>query len=275
MLERIAGLTWHHPKKVLAGVLLFVAVAGLFGHDVEHHLKAAGFTDSATESERAGEILAKAQGHSAVPAVVVLVEARDGGRLDLARAPVRREIGRLVQRLRQAGHVARVVDPLSPEGRAFVARDGRSVVLPAYLDTNDVEDLGGHADESVRKLVTSSVLRVGYAGYAPSFNEVNDQTREDLVKAEAIAFPVLAILLLIVFRSLLAAMIPLLLGGISIVGTMFALRLMSEVAGTSVFALNLASGLSLGLAVDYALLLISRSREWRRTRRCRRRRRYG
>ena len=98
-------------------------------------------------------------------------------------------------------------------------------------------------------------------GYAPSFNEVNDQTKKDLTKAELIAFPILALLLLLVFRGVIAASIPLLIGGISIVGTLFVLRVMSLFVDTSVFALNIATALSLGLAVDYALLMVSRYRE--------------
>jgi RND superfamily putative drug exporter len=98
-------------------------------------------------------------------------------------------------------------------------------------------------------------------GFAPSFNEVNDQTRRDLTKAELIAFPVLTILLLIVFRGVIAAGIPLLIGVVSILGAFLVLRIMSGIVDTSLFALNIATGLSLGLAVDYALLIISRYRE--------------
>ena len=98
-------------------------------------------------------------------------------------------------------------------------------------------------------------------GFAAGFNETNDQTRKDLTKAELIAFPILALLLLFVFRGVVAAAIPLLLGVISIVGTLLVLRVMSSFADTSLFALNIATGLSLGLAVDYALLLVSRYRE--------------
>ncbi len=78
-------------------------------------------------------------------------------------------------------------------------------MLAAQLTTTDLEDEGGLADESVRERVTSDLLDVSYGGFAPSFNEVNDQTREDLTNAELIAFPILAVLLLIVFRSVVAA----------------------------------------------------------------------
>ena len=110
-------------------------------------------------------------------------------------------------------------------------------------------------------LAASSRLDISMGGYAPSFNEVNDQTKADLTKAELIAFPILAILLLLVFRGVVAASIPLLIGGVSIVGTLFVLRVMSLFVDTSVFALNIATALSLGLAVDYALLMVSRYRE--------------
>jgi uncharacterized membrane protein YdfJ with MMPL/SSD domain len=260
MFDRIAGLTWRHPRKILGAALLFAAVAGFFGHDVEHHLKAAGFTDPSSESEHAGDVLSGALGFSAQPGLVVLVRAKDGGQLDTTDPAIRAEVGRLADRMRGAAYVGNVTNPLTDPATApqLVAKDGRSLALTAQLTTNDLEDKGGLADESVRKRVTSDLLRVSYGGYAPSFNEVNDQTRKDLTNAELIAFPLLAILLLLVFRGAVAAMVPLLIGGLSIIGTLFALRIMATVTDTSLFALNIASGLSLGLAVDYALLLVSR-----------------
>ncbi|MET3961319.1 putative membrane protein YdfJ with MMPL/SSD domain [Marmoricola sp. OAE513] len=263
MLERIADLTWNHPRKILGAALLFAAVAGFFGHDVEHHLKAAGFTDPASESQRAGDVLAGARGFSAEPGLVVVVRAKDGGRLDVEDPAVQAEVARLTQRLGESAYVGQAVNPLTagPQARELVADDGKSIVLAAYLATNDLEDKGGLADESVRKNVRSDLLDLGYGGYAPGFNEVNDQTKKDLTNAELIAFPLLAILLLLVFRSAVAAAVPLVIGVLSIVGTLFVLRVMSEFVGTSVFALNIGTALSLGLAVDYALLLVSRHRE--------------
>ncbi|HET6165262.1 MAG TPA: MMPL family transporter, partial [Marmoricola sp.] len=263
MLDRIAGLTWRHPRKILAAALLFVAVAGFFGHDVEHHLEAAGFTDPSSESERAGDVLSGALGHSAQPGLVVLVRGKDGAALDTSDPGIRAEVGRLADRLRGSAYVGHVTNPLTdgPPAAGLVGDDGKSIALAAQLTTNDLEDKGGLADESVRKRVTSDLVDVRYGGYAPSFNEVNDQTRKDLTNAELIAFPLLAILLLLVFRGAVAAMVPLMIGVMSIVGTFLVLRVMAELVGTSLFALNIATGLSLGLGVDYALLLVSRHRE--------------
>jgi len=261
MLERISSLTWHHPRMILAGALLFAAVAGFFGHDVEHHLKAAGFTDPSSESEQAGDVLANALGYSAQPGLVVLLRSPDGGSIDTTDPSVIAEVGRLADQLRGSAYVGNVTNPLVDPAPNLIAADGHSLVLSAQLSTNDLEDKGGLADESVRERVRSDLLDVSYGGYAPSFNEVNDQTRKDLTSAELIAFPLLAILLLVVFRGVVAALIPLLLGGLSIIGTLLSLRVMSTMVDTSLFALNIATGLSLGLAVDYALLIVSRHRE--------------
>jgi RND superfamily putative drug exporter len=268
VLDRVAHLTWRRPKLVLALVGAFAVLAVAIGHDVERHLKAAGFTDSASESERATALLRHARGSDAAPGIVLLVRARAGGKLDTASPAVRGPVDRLAGALARTRYVGRVVNPLrSPaQGASLIARDGRSLVIPAYLSTRDVENNGGVAAKDARSRIapiarSSKTIDVSMAGFAPSFNEVNDQTRKDLTNAELIAFPALSVLLLLVFRGVIAAAIPLLLGGISIVGTLLVLRAMSAVVDTSVFALNITTALSLGLAVDYALLLVSRYRE--------------
>jgi RND superfamily putative drug exporter len=262
MLTRIADLTWHRPKLVLAAVAVFALVAGGFGHDVEHHLKAAGFTDSASPSERASRDLHRALGHEGSPSIVLVVRAKDGGRLHVERPAVAAEVRRLASTLAHVKGVGAVDDPLRDRAaRGLLAADGRSLVLGAHLTTLDVEDAGGVVSDRVAKAVRSRSLDVGMGGFAPAFNDVNDQTRKDLTNAEMIAFPALAILLLLVFRGAVAAAVPLLIGLLSILGTFLVLRIMSALVGTSLFALNISTALSLGLAVDYALLLISRYRE--------------
>ena len=262
-MNRVADLTWKHPKLVLVGVAIFVLLSAAVGKDVESHLKAAGFTDSASESERATQLLTDDLGYDPNPAIVLVVRAPGGGPLDTADPAVRREVDRLSRGMAQVEHVGHVVNPLQDPraGARLIARDGESLAITGHLSTADVEDAGGYAAEGVEPLVASSSLDVAMGGFAPGFNETNDQTRKDLTKAELIAFPILALLLLFVFRGVVAAAIPLLIGVISIIGTLLVLRVMSGFTDTSLFALNIATGLSLGLAVDYALLLVSRYRE--------------
>jgi uncharacterized membrane protein YdfJ with MMPL/SSD domain len=260
---RIANLTWRHPKLVLAAVGAFAFLAVAIGHNVEQHLKAAGFTDPSSESERATDLLRNSLGYDPNPAIVLVVRAPDGGPLHLQAPGVRDDINRLSAEVAKVEDVGRVLNPVrNPRaGAELIAKDGESLAIAAYLSTNDIEDAGGIAAERVKALADASPLDVAEGGFAQGFNETNDQTRKDLTTAELIAFPVLALLLLFVFRGVVAASIPLLIGGISIVGTLFVLRIMSGFVDTSLFALNIATGLSLGLAVDYALLMVSRYRE--------------
>jgi putative drug exporter of the RND superfamily len=262
VLARIADLTWRHPKGVLAIVGLVAVVGGWFARDVESHLQAAGFTDSETESERGTALLRDVLGYNPNPGIVLVVRDPDGGRLDTSSPAVRDEVGRIAAAMGSADGVGHVTNPLvDPASEELVAADGRSLVILGQLSQQDLEEAGGVAAEDTERRIGESTLEASMGGYAPSFNEVNDQTREDLTKAEMIAFPILALLLLLVFRGAIAAAIPLLIGVLGIVLTFAILRVMSEVVDTSLFALNIATGLSLGLAVDYSLLMVSRYRE--------------
>jgi RND superfamily putative drug exporter len=262
-MTRVANVTWKHPKLVLLAVGAFAMLAVAVGHNVEHHLKAAGFTDPASESEQATNVLRDSLGYDPNPAIVLVVRSPGGGRLNLSNPSTRRDVDRLASGMAKVENVGRVLNPLrNPRaGAELIAKDGQSLAIAGYLSTSDIEDAGGTAAEKVKALADASPLDVAEGGFAQGFNEANDQTRKDLTTAELIAFPVLALLLLFVFRGVVAASIPLLIGGISIVGTLFVLRIMSTFVDTSVFALNIATGLSLGLAVDYALLMVSRYRE--------------
>src|SRR5581483_10389928 len=91
--------------------------------------------------------------------------------------------------------------------------------------------------------------------------QVNTQVGNDLAHAELLAFPFIFLLSLLFFRSVVAALLPPLLGGLAILGTFFLLRVVSTFADLSVFALNLTTGLGLGLAIDYSLFVVSRYRE--------------
>ena len=262
-MTRVADLTWKHPKAVLGVIAVFVVIAAAFGHDVESHLKAAGFTDSSSESERATKLLRESLGYDPNPAIVLVLREPGGGPIDSTDPLVRHEVARLSSGMEKVDHIGHVINPLAEPkaGAALIARDGESLAITGHLDTEDIEDAGGLAAEGVEPLIATSRLNVEMGGFAPGFNETNDQTRTDLTKSELIAFPILALFLLFVFRGVVAAGIPLLIGVISIIGTLMVLRIMSSVTDTSLFALNLATGLSLGLAVDYALLLVSRYRE--------------
>lgn len=260
-MTRIADLTWKHPKLVLAAVGAFTLLAFALSKDVQQHLKAAGFNDPNSESAQAQELLIERTGSDAMPGIVVRITPPPGeARLPLRSPALRRETRRLSAALLSLDGVARVEDPLTGGSPQLVAPDRSSLLLNAYFSSNDAEVLTNAAEEATERL-DSSQFEVIVGGIAAGFNETSDTLEEDLVRAELIAFPLLALLLLIVFRGVIAASIPLLVGMVSIAGTFLALRVMSEFVDTSVFALNITTAMGLGLAVDYGLLLVSRYRE--------------
>jgi uncharacterized membrane protein YdfJ with MMPL/SSD domain len=261
MFGRVADLTWKHPKLVLAAVGLFTLFAFAFSSDVQQHLKAAGFSDPASESSRAQELLIEKTGSDAMPGIVVRVTPPAGeARLPLHSPALKRETRRIGAELNSLDGVARVEDPLAGAPPQLIAPDRSSLLLNAYFSSTDAEVLTSAADEATDR-VSSKQFTVTVGGIATGFNEVNDTVEKDLVRAELIAFPLLALLLLIVFRGVIAASIPLLLGMVSVAGTFLALRVMSEFVDTSVFALNITTAMGLGLAVDYGLLMVTRYRE--------------
>jgi hypothetical protein len=115
-MDGIASLTWRRPRLVLAAVGVFVAVAIGFGHNVTSHLTAAGFTDSATQSERSTSLLLRTLGYDPSPQLAILIESKTGGPLNLNDPATTAEINRLAARLRAVRYVGRVIDPPTTPG---------------------------------------------------------------------------------------------------------------------------------------------------------------
>ena len=141
----------------------------------------------------------------------------------------------------------------------MVSRDGRSTYVLAYFRPKSDKTLKNDAQRiengfAGQRDVSSAAQLVANA-------QVNTQVSHDLEHAELLAFPFVFLLSLLFFRSLVAALLPPLLGGLAIVATFFALRIVAEFVDLSVFALNLTTGLGLGLAIDYSLFMVSRYRE--------------
>jgi RND superfamily putative drug exporter len=260
-LTRIADLTWKHPKLVLAAVGLFTVLAFTLSKDVQQHLKAAGFSDPASESSKSQQLLIDKTGSDAMPGIVVRVTPPAGqARLSLRSPALRAEARHLSRELRVLEGVARVENPLAGGSPQLIARDRSSLLLNAYFSSSDAEVLDNAAEET-GEWPTSKRFGVTVGGIASGFHETSDTLEKDLVRAELIAFPLLALLLLIVFRGVIAASLPLLVGMVSIGGSFLALLVMSKFVDTSVFALNITTAMGLGLAVDYGLLLVTRYRE--------------
>ena len=150
----------------------------------------------------------------------------------------------------------RVLDYPATHLAELVSRDGRqTVVLAAFSE----QERSAAAVARLRPELAGQGVRFG--GPDVAFSEINKRTSSDLKNAELLAFPILLLLSFWVFRGLIAAALPLLVGGFAIVLTFLVLRLINELTGLSIFAVNLVTGMGLGLGIDYSLIVLSRYRE--------------
>lgn len=252
MLERLARLADRRARRVLIFAAVFFVVAGALGAGVADRLDPFGADDPETESVVADERLERAGFRET--GVVVLVEGVD------VRSPRGRErIEGISRELGRDPDVASVSSFLTTGSRDFLSRDGDSTYLALALAPTDDHARHDAAERIAESLAGERGVQVG--GPALAESQVNGQVEQDLRTAELLAFPLLLLLSLLFFRSLVAALLPLLVGGLAIVGTFLMLRVASELTSISIFALNVAIGLGLGLAIDYSLFVVSRYRE--------------
>jgi uncharacterized membrane protein YdfJ with MMPL/SSD domain len=252
MFDALARLAQDRGKLVVAIAIVFFLAAGAFGSGVADKLDPYGADDPGTETVQAAERLERA-GHREVGLVVLFRDAN-------AEAPQTTErVGRVTAVLTRDRDVQQVSGYGATRQLDFVAIDGKSVYLTVSLKPTDDKRQQEAGERIAEKLADEPNVLVG--GPALAQAQVNDQVESDLQRAEMLAFPLLFLLSLLFFRSLVAAALPLLVGGLAIVGTFFALSVASELGSVSIFALNLTTGLGLGLAIDYSLFVVSRYRE--------------
>ena len=235
----VARLTGTRPKRVLAIAVALAALAGAFGFGVASRLGPYGASDPATDSVKTADALERATGLTTTDSVVVLVRQPSRGRIAGVSEELKADPG---------------IGAVSPPTRS---RDGASAYVVAKFKRDADQTDAVHRID--RMLHGRPGVTVG--GSAPANVAVNRIVEDDLKRAEMLAFPILFLLSFLFFRSLVASLLPLLVGGLSIVFTFLGLRIASEELSLSVFALNLVTGLGLGLAIDYSLFMVSRYRE--------------
>ncbi|MFE7094009.1 MMPL family transporter [Streptomyces erythrochromogenes] len=252
----------RRPRPVLLAALVFLLLSAVFGADATGRLKTQGYDDPRSESSRAAVVAARHSGAS--PNLVVVAQAR-GGSVD---APAARSAGEaLTGRLAAEPHVSAVTSYWTGDAAELRSRDGRAAMLVAHVDGEGdrlaarVERLSEELSTPAGTGPTATPLTVRVGGPALVDAELQNLSESDLKRAEAVVLPGTLILLVLVFGSVVAAALPLLIGVLAIAGTLLALSVLGSVTDVSVFALNLTTALGLGLGIDYGLLVVSRFRE--------------
>lgn len=252
MFGRIGRFAATHARAVLVVTVLVVIGAGALGFTAFGKLQTdGGFDDPAAESSQAQALLnAEFGGENDV---VVLMTATEG---TVDSPAVRTAAAALTERMRADGTLVDLTSYFTTEAPPMRSADGRYAIAVAKLtDDGDVEDLRDAYD------TTSGPLAVAIGGPDAVGTDIGDQVGSDLALAESIAVPIILVLLVVVFGSVIAALLPLAIGAIAVLGTFALLSILGSMTDVSVFAINLTTALGLGLAIDYALLMVSRFRE--------------
>lgn len=251
----LARLAMGRSRRILLVSGLVFLLAAAFGGPVVSILKSenSDFQDPASQNQQVLRAIEHATGQTATFGLVALVPSRGDARTDTV---AQRESARVLALLAAQPGFQRAIDYSKTHLPELVSRDGHeTLVLAAFAN----RDYSTRAVEHVRAQVAGSGVRLG--GNDVAFNEINKTTSSDLQRAEMFAFPILFLLSFWVFRGLIAAALPLLVGGFAIVLTFLLLRMIDQFAGLSVFAVNLVTGMGLGLGIDYSLFVLARYRE--------------
>lgn len=257
MSNRLARLVLHRPKSVLIAVLILVLAASSVSTSVFKRLASGGFTDPGTESAQAAAVLQRTF-HQGDPNLELLVTAPGG--VDGA-AATRAGLD-LTRRLAAEPGVADVVSYWSAGRPAQLrSRNGDQALVLATVtgDDNAVEHRMPTLDERYQGGFEGLRLQIG--GPAEETHEINVQTTKDATKGEEFVFPVTLVVLIIIFGSVVAALLPLVVALATMLLALLLMWLLSQVTDVSTFVLNIVTFLGLGLAIDYSLLIVSRYRE--------------
>ncbi|MEV8623461.1 MMPL family transporter [Streptomyces sp. NPDC051079] len=245
------------PRLSLLVALVITALAVLAGSGVGDRMGSGGWEDPDAESTYALEVLER-EFPASQPNLLLLVDAGAAG---VDSPAVAAEARRLAERLDAEPGVGGVGSYWQTGSPALRSEDGRQAVIAARIDGE--EKAAGEVLERVAPEFrgTHGPVKVSVGGPLAVRHEMQTTIQEDLLRAEMIALPITLVLLVMVFGSAVAALLPLGIGIVAILGTNAVLRGITELTDVSVFAQNLTTALGLGLAIDYALFVVRRFRE--------------
>jgi len=262
VLERIALLAMRAPRRIVAIAALVMVACGIFGIPVAKSLSAGGFQDPTSESAHATQLLVDKFGQGDMELVISVT---DDSAAAGAQSPTARAVATdITAQLQESPGVAQVTSAWTAPPSAtpaLVSRDGKTGLIVAGI-TGGESGAQKHAKELTDRLVHDrDGVTVRAGGVAMTYVQINAQSEKDLLTMEVIAIPLSFIVLVWVFGGLLAAALPLAVGGFAILGSMAVLRGITFVTDVSIFAMNLTIAMGLALAIDYTLLIISRYRD--------------
>ncbi len=259
MIERWGAFVARRALAVLLAGIAVTFAAGAYGFGVFDHLSQGGFDDRDSESARELQAERDTFGNQNVDVVAIYTSDDLVASDPEFRADVEHVVAGLAPRTTTS--VVPYYD--APADSGLVSKDGHSAQVLISLAGESQDDYLSNYDDLSPTLEAprSTGLRTDLAGAFAVYNDVNEITSEDLARAESISMPVVVLLAFLIFGSLVAASMPALVGLLAMVGALALVRVIATFTEVSVFSVNVISLLGIGLAIDYALFVISRFRE--------------
>lgn len=255
LLEPVAAFAYRRRRPLLVVFVILTVAAALYGRGVAAELVAGGFDDPASESARAEKQLDERFGLG-TPDIVI---AYSHPQWKVREPAFEQRLAPVISRLRAHPGVARVGSPYGPVPDALVSEDGGAVVLSVGLHGSGAE-LQSNYDALAPELEVAGLERL-LGGAIPAARQAQHAAEQDLARAELITLPLVAVLLVVFFRGLVVASLPLLVGGFSVAMALACVRLLTHFTDISIFALNIVTFIGLGVAIDYSLFMASRFRD--------------
>lgn len=249
---------------VIIGAIVLIGIATVYGGGLFPVLKSGGFDVPSSSSAQAQHIL-DTYLHGATPDVVILMQAdgwHPGDQTVQSDAQLKADAAAqsMLTTLSKRKEVSSVISYYSTQSDRFISKNGLETFALVQFSSTD-ETVKEDNYTALEPLLVAPPLHLTIGGNVPFNLQLNHQISTDLEFAEMVTFPILGILLVIVFGGVISALLPLLIGGITIISAFAVLRVFSNVTDISVFAINIVTMLGLGLAIDYALLIVTRFRE--------------
>ena len=257
MFQTLSRLIISRSKVMLTGYLVAILIAGGVGAQVFAKFDSGGYSDPNSDSAKAWEYLEETF-KVKDPSVVLIVKSKEG----VDDPTVRERALRLEAEVRAEKSAETVISYWSTNAPSLRSSDGKSAFIFIYLRSSDfskIDSAGGYYQSKYDRDYEG--LDIDASGTAVFANAINGKIQDDLKIAEAISIPITFVLLLLIFGAMVASAMPLMVGVTAILGTFFVLFLLTFFTDVSIFALNLTTGLGLGLGIDYALLMVNRFRE--------------
>ena len=258
MFEKLGSLIVTRKKFIFTLFIALILAAGAIGSSVFGKLDSGGYSDPKSDSAKVFEYLTD-EFKVKDPAVVLVVETKNG----IISPEASASATRLESQIKLEPGVESTLSFWSSGGApSLKSSDGNSAFLFIYsksIEWDEVQNLGKRMQEKYEG--NYETLRVYASGTGVFAHAINTKIADDLKISEAISIPLTFIFLVFVFGSLVASAMPLLVGASAILGSLLIMYLLTLFTGVSVFALNLITGLGLGLGIDYSLLIVNRFRE--------------